>query len=385
MDRILNFQMAGRLIIGAGALAELADALKHLGVQKPLLVTDPGLVKAGLAGRVQAVLDAASVPYAVYDKVEPDPRVEIVAECHQAAVEAGCDAFVGVGGGSSIDIAKVASILTTNPGNILDYVGIGKIPKKGAPIIAIPTTAGTGSEVTPIAVLSDTQAQLKKGVVSDFLYPDLALVDPELTLGLPPHITAATGIDTLTHAIEAYTNKHAHPFIDAFALEAIRLVGRSLRIACHTGTDLTARTEMARASLLGGLCLGSVNTAAVHALAYPLGGSYHVPHGVANSLLLPYVMRFNLPSQPQKFADIAIALSVDPTGQTTAQLAEAAVEATVQLSADCGIVSQMRDLNIPENAIEPMAKAAMQVTRLLNNNPREVTEADAAAIYREAW
>ena len=385
MEGLLKFQMSGRLIMGVGALAELPAALQRLDISKPLLVTDLGLVKAGLCDRVRKIVENAGLTCAVFDRVTPDPPLEIVEDCQRAAVDASCDAFVGVGGGSSMDIAKVTAVLMTNGGAAADYVGIDQIPKRGAPTLMLPTTAGTGSEVTPIAVLSDTQAHLKKGVVSDHLYPDVALIDPELAVSMPPQVTAATGMDALTHAIEAYTNKHAHPFIDAFALEAIRLVGRNLRRAVGHGDDLAARTAMARASLLGGMCLGSVNTAAVHALAYPLGGTYNVPHGVANSLLLPYVMRFNLPSDLNKFAIIAQALGESTSGLKLEDAAALAVDAVERLSGDTGIVSRLRDLEIPESSIEAMAEAAMQVTRLLKNNPRQVTLKDAVAIYREAY
>jgi alcohol dehydrogenase class IV len=253
------------------------------------------------------------------------------------------------------------------------------------PKVLVPTTAGTGSEVSPIAVLSDTAAHLKKGVVSDYLYADVALVDPALATGLPPTVTAFTGVDTLCHAIESYTNKFAQPFVDALALEAIRLVATHLRRAVSCGDDLEARYGMALASLYGGLCLGSVNTTAVHALAYPLGGSYDVPHGVANSLLLPYVMAFNLISDLTKFRNIAAALGRQTDGLSLRAAAGQSVEAVRELCGEVGIVSRMRDLGIPQEAVEPMAEAALQVTRLLNNNPRSVRLEDARAISQAAW
>ncbi|MFW5863823.1 MAG: iron-containing alcohol dehydrogenase [bacterium] len=376
--RTIQFQMCGRLIFGSGALAELPGAMEKLGAQKALIVTDPGLVKAGVCALIQQTLDEAKISHALFDGVEPDPRIEIVQACADAVRESGADVLIGLGGGSSLDIAKMASMVITNEGDVLDFVGIGNIPKPGMKKILIPTTSGTGSEVTPIAVLSDKAAHLKKGVVSDYLYPDVALVDPDLTIGLPPAVTAFTGMDAMTHAVEAYTNKNAHPFIDTFALEAVRLIGQFLPRAVADGKDIEARSNMSLASLYGGMCLGPVNTAAVHALAYPLGGTFDVAHGVANSLLLPHVMRFNAPSCPEKYARIAEALG----REATADEAVAGIEA---LSKKAGIVSQMRELNIPRDAIGEMAKAAMQVTRLLNNNPRELTEEDAKQIYEAAW
>ncbi|MFP4381741.1 MAG: iron-containing alcohol dehydrogenase [Candidatus Sumerlaeia bacterium] len=376
--RTIQFQMCGRLIFGSGALAELPGAMEKLGAQKALIVTDPGLVKAGVCALIQQTLDEAKISHALFDGVEPDPRIEIVQACADAVRESGADVLIGLGGGSSLDIAKMASMVITNEGDVLDFVGIGNIPKPGMKKILIPTTSGTGSEVTPIAVLSDKAAHLKKGVVSDYLYPDVALVDPDLTIGLPPAVTAFTGMDAMTHAVEAYTNKNAHPFIDTFALEAVRLIGQFLPRAVADGKDIEARSNMSLASLYGGMCLGPVNTAAVHALAYPLGGTFDVAHGVANSLLLPHVMRFNAPSCPEKYARIAEALG----REATADEAVAGIEA---LSKEAGIVSQMRELDIPRDAIGEMAKAAMQVTRLLNNNPRELTEEDAKQIYEAAW
>lgn len=381
--RTFHFTMPGKLIFGTGSATQLPDVCRAFSARKILLVTDGGLVKVGLPERIRAILIEAGLTCDIYDGVEPDPRIELVESCAAAAKDA--DLVIGFGGGSSLDIAKLAAIHAVHGGDVRSYVGIGNTPGRGKPTIMMPTTAGTGSEVTPIAVLSDKQAHLKKGVVSDHLYADVALVDPELTKGLPPYVTAFTGMDTLTHAIEAYTNRFAVPFIDNFALEAIRLAVRSLRRAVCNGDDTQARSDMALASLYGGLCLGSVNTAAVHALAYPLGGTFDVPHGVANSLLLPYVLEFNLISNLEKFTQVAGALGECADGLSLRDGAQLAVNAVKQLAEDIGIVTRMRDLDIPESALDDMAEAAMNVTRLLNNNPRTVTLGDARQIYRNAW
>ncbi len=350
-----------------------------------LVVTDSGLVKAGVAAEVTSRLDEAGIPFAIFDRVEPDPRVEIVGACVEAARACRAQALIGLGGGSPIDIAKVTAIMMTNGGEPLDYVGIGQVPRAGRPVVAIPTTAGTGSEVTPIAVLSDKAAQLKKGIVSDHLYPAVALIDPALMTGLPPRITAYTGMDALTHCIEAYTNRFAQPFIDVFAREGIRLIAEHLRTAfCH-GTELAARTGMAMGSLYGGLCLGAVNTAAVHALAYPLGGTYDIPHGLANTVLLPYVVEFNAIANLPKYAQVAELLGERVEGLSPRASALAAVNGCRQLAVDLGMDLRLRDFGIPEKAIPEMAEAAMQVTRLLKNNPRTVTAQDCEAIYRKAW
>ena len=377
--------MSGRLIFGKGALKELPEAVRRIGAGKAFVVTDPGLVKAGIAEKLLGILSEADISYALYDKVEPDPRIETVLDCHEAARFSQCEVLIGLGGGSALDIAKVTAVLLGNSGALQDYFGIDNIPKRGLPTLMIPTTAGTGSEVTPIAVLSDKQAQLKKGIVSDHLYADVALIDPELAVTLPPQVTAYTGVDALTHAIEAYTNKFAHPFIDTFALAAVQLIGRYLKRAVLQGSDLEARYHMAMASLYGGMCLGSVNTAAVHAMAYPLGGTFDVPHGMANALLLPYVMQFNLESCPERFARIADALG-RPNGEfAAAPSAEASVDAVRHLCSEVGIVSRLRDLDIPEASIDQMAVGALKVTRLMKNNPRAMTLQDVKTIYRAAY
>jgi len=381
----LHFKMSGSLEFGPGCVGRLPELLRVYDEPRLLLVTDKGLVAAGLVDRLVRVLEEAGLPVAVFDGVEPDPRVEIVEECVAAARDAGATVLIGLGGGSPIDIAKVTAVLLTNGGAPLDYVGIGQVPKAGLPVVAVPTTAGTGSEVTPIAVLSDKQAHLKKGIVSDFLYPEIAVIDPGLATGLPPRVTAYTGMDALTHCIEAYTNRFAQPFIDVFAEKGIELIAGSLRRAFCNGDDVAARADMAMASLYGGLCLGAVNTAAVHALAYPLGGTYDLPHGLANTVLLPHVTAFNVPADLPKYARVARLMGEPVEGLSPRAAAGAAVEACRQLARDLGMDLRLRDFGIAESAIPEMAQGAMQVTRLLNNNPRKMTEADCAAIYRAAF
>ncbi len=385
MKKPLHFQMSGKLIMAIGAISELPEIIQSLHKKKPLIITDKGIIKAGIFECIKKILEDKKIEIACFDGVEPDPRIEIVYECFEIAKNGSHDLLIGVGGGSSLDIAKVVSVLITNKGKISEYVGINNIPKPGLETILIPTTAGTGSEVTPIAVLSDKKEHLKKGIVSDKLYCKVALIDPELMTSMPSHITASTGIDALTHAIEAYTNKYPQPFIDTIALEAIRLIGKNLRKAVTYGEDIEARYNMALASLYGGMCLGSVNTAGVHALSYPLGGTFDVPHGVANSLLLPYIMEFNFTSNLEKFANIATALGENTKELSLNEAAEDSVKAVFKLSNDIGIISKMRELNIPDDAIDEMAKSAMKVTRLLNNNPREITESDAKQIYINAY
>jgi alcohol dehydrogenase class IV len=282
-----------------------------------------------------------------------------------------------------MDVAKLVAALIDGEQEFAEVVGTDLLRPRRISLACIPTTAGTGSEVTPIAIVEDPEEQLKKGVVSRHLVPDFAYLDPELTRTMPPGVTAATGIDALTHCIESYANRFAHPVVDQWALEGIRLVGRYLERACADGSDIEARAGMLRASHLGGQCLGPVNTAAVHALAYPLGGEFHIAHGVANSLLLPHVLRFNLEAAPDRYAEIAEALGVQRTGRD-AEDGLRGIEHIEAMSAAVGIERRLSAFGISHNTIPHMAAAAMTVQRLLVRNPREVTEEDARAIYEAA-
>jgi len=319
-------------------------------------------------------LRQAGLDVATFTEVSPDPPIEDAHKSVEAAKAARAELLIGIGGGSALDVTKIAAVLLKHGGPIESLFGIGQAPGRGVPTILMPTTAGTGSEVTPIAILSDEEAHLKRGIVSDFIIADRAVVDPELCITLPPGPTAYTGMDTLTHAIEAYTNKFAVPLIDALALETIRLVSQCLVRCVEQGDDIEARSGMSLASLLGGMCLKSVNTAAVHALAYPLGGTFGVPHGIANSLLLPHVIRFNAPVVGQRYEVIAEAMGGHDV-----------IAAIAELSQTVGTDRKMRDFGVEKSDLAVMAKAAMEVQRLLKNNPREVTEPDALAIYEAAW
>jgi alcohol dehydrogenase class IV len=265
-----------------------------------------------------------------------------------------------------------------------DCFGTGFIKQKGLWFACLPTTAGTGSEVSPNAILLDERDHLKKGIVSPFLIADAAYVDPKLTWTVPAKVTADTGMDALTHCIEAYTNKFAHPSVDIYALQGIRLIAANLERAVKDGKDVEAREALAFGSLYGGLCLGPVNTAAVHALSYPLGGEFHVPHGLSNAILLPSVMKFNASANIKRHAEVAIALGCKP-GNTDEETAQRGVDFIYRLAAAVGIPDKLTALNIPQTAVDGMAKAAMQVQRLLKNNPREVTEQDARDIYNSLY
>jgi alcohol dehydrogenase class IV len=331
-----------------------------------------------------AALQKGGAAVSVYAEIATEPAVATVEAAMSAARAFEPDAVVGLGGGSAIDVAKVVAALYDGRQEIGDIFGTGQLASRALYLASLPTTAGTGSEVTPIAILMDEAENLKKGIVSPYLVPDAAYVDPRLTVSLPPAVTAATGLDALTHCIECYASKYAHPAVDLYALQGIKLIAANLLRAVEHGDDLEARANMALGSLYGGLCLAPVNTAAVHALSYPLGSEFHVPHGISNAILLPHVVRFNLPAAPERYAQMGLALGVT-AGADDRETAERGVERLFELYGACDIPSRMSELGVPEDAIPRMAEAAMTVTRLLKNNLRELTAADAEAIYRAAY
>jgi alcohol dehydrogenase class IV len=291
---------------------------------------------------------------------------------------------VGIGGGSVLDVTKLVASFINSEQQVEDCFGTGFIKAKGLWFACLPTTAGTGSEVSPNAILLDERDHLKKGIVSPYLIADAAYVDPKLTWSVPAKVTADTGMDALTHCIEAYTNKFAHPTVDIYALQGIRLIAANLEKAVKNGHDVEAREALALGSLYGGLCLGPVNTAAVHALSYPLGGEFHIPHGLSNAILLPSVMKFNRPANLRRYAEVALALGCEP-GQDADETAQHGVEFIYRLAEAVGIPQKLSELGIPQTAVPGMAKAAMEVQRLLKNNPREVTEQDALNIYNSLY
>ncbi len=385
LEKLNVFQTTKRIVSGWGAVEKIGQEAKLLKAKKALIITDPGLVAAGLLEKIKEPLHAAGIQFAVFDGVEPDPRIELVERSVQKARGEGVDIIIGFGGGSSLDIAKVTSVLLTNPGQIDRFIGIDLVPNPGMPLILVPTTAGTGSEVTPIAILSDTKEKLKKGIVTSYLFPVAAIVDPKLTVGLPPAMTAFTGMDALTHAVEAYTSINATQFTDLLAFKAMELIAQNLRMAYAHGENPEVRSNMMEGSVLAGMAFANAGVTAVHAFAYPLGGEFHIAHGAANTLMLPYVMRFNLIGNPRKFAEIAQAFGEKTDSLPDLEKAEAAVRFVERLAEDIRVPRRLREVGIPESAIPHMAESAMKVTRLLANNPRKMTLEDAVAIYKSAY
>jgi len=382
MNRITTFQTTARIVMGPGSIENIGAEIKRLGASQVLVVTDPGLVKTGLVDKLERLLQAAGLSFTRFDEVEADPSYETAVKAAQRLAEDKADLIVGIGGGSAQDVAKVSSILATNVGPVSEYFGIDLVPSPGLKLILIPTTAGTGSEVTPIAILSDHHEKLKKGIVSAHLFPSVAILDPLLTLGLPPQVTAATGMDALIHAVEAYTSKNASPMTDLLAIQAIRLVYGSIRTAFSNGTDVEARGKMLEGSMLAGMAFANAGVTAVHAFAYPIGAEFHIPHGVANSIMLVPVMEFNMLGNIPKFAYLAEVLGENVAGLSPREAALKAVDALRVLSRDLRVPERLSAFGVKDECIPDLAKGVMKVTRLLANNPRLLKLEDAEAIYR---
>jgi len=386
MNKQFSFTGAKKIIFGSGSFDTLADHIRELKAARPLIVLDRNLSKTGLKDRISEILGKNGFKSILFDKqVEAEPRLEVADEGAKAVRKGKCDIVVGIGGGSAMDAAKAIAVLATNEGKAEDYLGLNKVPGPGLPTIMVPTTAGTGSEVTFTAVFVRQNMKKKEGMNSPYLYPDLALLDPALTLTLPPVSTASTGIDALCHAIESFTSINASPMSEMFSLDAIQLISENLRTCVHDGGNLEAREKVLLGSLYAGLGLANAGVGAVHSLSYPLGGKYGVSHGLANTVMLPHVMSFNLPGALEKFTIIAEAMGEIVDDMPLREAAYFAVEAVQSLIEDCGIYTTLEDLNIPEEDFPELAKVAMTVARPLENNPRKVTIEDAIEIYGEAY
>ena len=371
-----------KIVFGTGCIETLVEDYKKMGLQRLFVLTAPPI--RPLIEEPLAQLKEAGISIEVFQDIVAEPTVNDFKKILEVARSFKADSVVGIGGGSVLDLTKLVAAFLNSEQEVEDCFGTGFIKKKGLWFACLPTTAGTGSEVSPNAILLDERDHLKKGIVSPFLIADAAYVDPKLTWTVPAKVTADTGMDALTHCIEAYTNKFAHPSVDIYALQGIRLIAANLERAVKDGKDVEAREALAFGSLYGGLCLGPVNTAAVHALSYPLGGEFHIPHGLSNAILLPSVMKFNMPAAVERYADVAVAFGL-PKGKTAEETAANGVNFIYRLAAAVGIPDKLTALNIPQTAVDGMAKAAMQVQRLLKNNPREVTEQDARDIYNSLY
>ncbi len=380
------FSTVAHLVSELGAARQLGTHVRNRfpGASRALLVTDPGFLRTGLVQAPAASLEATGFHVKIHADVVADPPEAVVVQAVTAAREFGADLVIGLGGGSSMDVAKLIAVLAVDGAQPLSAMyGIGNVRGGRLPLVQVPTTAGTGSEVTNIAIVT-TGATTKMGVVAPQLYADLAVLDAELTVGLPPAVTAATGIDAMVHAIEAYTSRHKkNPLSDMLARQALTLLSANLLRACEHGHDLHARQAMLLGALLAGQAFANAPVAAVHALAYPIGGIFHVPHGLSNSLVLPHVLRFNAPAASALYAELAAIVVPHASGSEDAR-AEALAVAMQHIASATGIERTLQQVGITEADLDRLADDAMLQTRLLGNNPREVTRADARAIYAAA-
>lgn len=372
----------GKLVTGNGTLSQLTNDVLDLQPKKIFIATITPLLKT--IEDFTGMFKQQKIEVLVDTSIVAEPSFSDFETLMKKVAPFNPDLVIGIGGGSVLDIAKLVAAQLENKQQLRDYVGIGLLKGRKKKLICVPATSGTGSEVSPNAILVDDTDNQKKGIISPFLVPDIVYVDPLLTVSVPPAITAATGMDALTHCLEAYTNKFAQPFIDLFAFEGMRLIAANIVTAVKDGSNIEAREKVAMGSLYGGFCLGPVNTAGVHALSYPLGSMYHLAHGLSNAVLLPYVMEYNIVAAVDRYADVAVALGCarEADAWTTAK---AGVEKIKKLNKACGIPTTLQEVGVKEETIPQMAMEAMKIQRLLKNNPREITEQDAVSIFKSAF
>jgi alcohol dehydrogenase class IV len=379
---IATLQQPVKIVFGNHATDKFVEDFRSTEYKKLMVITAPEI----LPHIENAILHLTklNIDIIIDKSIKKEPTIEMFTTLLEVAREMRVDSVVGIGGGSVLDVAKLVAALLDSQQTIHEIFGIKNLRGRNIYLACLPTTAGTGSEVSPNAILLDTSDQLKKGVISPHLVPDAAYIDPLLTISVPPAVTAATGMDALIHCIEGYANKYAHPLVDTYALKGIEIIGRNLSTAVHHGENEDARANMALGSMYGGFCLGPVNTAAIHALAYPLGSIYQIPHGVTNAVLLPHVLHFNVDHSPERYADIAQALGIEFQG-TKKEIALKGIKKIESMMIDCQLPLRLSDLDIPVNAIDTLAESAMTVTRLLKNNLREITLEDARHIFQNAF
>ena len=384
---VKTFRIPNAVITGSGSSKQVGDECKKLNLKKALIVTDRNQMKLGILDGVLESLQQSGVAYAIYDGVNMEPVVEYVQEGLEAFRENGCDCLLAVGGGSPMDTAKAISVMATNEGSIEDYMGLGKVPRKGSPVIAVPTTAGTGSEVTPFTIITDTRRDVKMLIGSPFLMPELAIVDPQLTILLPPDVTAATGIDALTHAIEAYVSVKAQPISDLFCLAAIELIAGNLQKAWADGKNLEAREDTMMGALMGGIAFSNSSVALVHGMARPIGAYFHVRHGASNAALLGTVMEFSLEGNPTRYARIAEAMGADINGLSEMEAAKRGAEAVKKLIKDIKIPS-LRELGVDKGKLDQLAPKMSEdaiASGSPANNPRQANKEEIIELYKVAY
>ena len=380
------FETPPSITFGYGSIEILDSELTRLRGSKVLIVTDRGIVEAGLIVKITELLNKGKFQYEIYDKVTSDPPIENVEDCLLVVKEGQFDSVVGVGGGSAIDVAKYSAALANHEGSPRDYLGTDELSYRGLPRVIIPTTSGTGSEVTKAVVFTDINRANKKACWSPFVIADSVIIDPQMTMTMPPKVTVDTGMDALIHAIEAYVSLRASIYTDMLALDAVKLIGKSLTKAYANGSDLQARMDMCMASAFAGLAFSNAGLGAVHALAYPLDLDFHLTHGRSLTVLLPYVLEFNLVSNYHKYAQLAEALGEKVTAISNDEAAKRLIQAVVKLAGDCHISLNLRDYGIKKEDVENLGRKAYQIgQRLLVTNPRRLTEKDSVALYIKAY
>ncbi len=380
-----TFYSPNKIILGMHTISIVPEEIKKLGGGRVLLVTDLGVVQAGLVSPVEESLKSYSIDYVLYDAVEPEPPAGVIDRGAEIFKSEGCSIVLGIGGGSSLDVAKGVSILVTNGGRILDYCGIDCVPQKGVPLVLMPTTAGTGSEVTRVLVMTDEEQNVKNVVFTPHALADVAIVDPALTLSMPPHITADTGMDAMVHAIETYVSMNATVFSDVLAERAIKLIARYLPVAWAKGANLEARYQMSVSATIAGLAFGSGGLGAVHALAYPLGTEFHLTHGRTNAIMLPHIMQYNLSGSPAKYARIAQLLGQAIEGYSPFEAAGLAVDAIKELLDTISVSCRLSDYGISIEDLPMLVDGGMKQARLFELNPRDLTKKDVKLIYEGAF
>ncbi len=380
---VATLHQAGKVLIGAGSLGQLPELLRTLKARRALLVVSRSVRRAGLLDAMLDGLAQADMAHVIVDDTPAEPDVQDVERTLAAARAAGpCDVVVGIGGGSVLDVAKIAAVVLAHEVSLRDLLGKRvPVPGRGLPTVMVPTTAGTGAEATPNAIVLVAEDALKIGIVDPLLVPDVVVLDAQLTYTLPPEVTASTGMDALTHAIECVCSRKRNVFSELYGLEAIRLIGRSIRRAVADGRDAQAREDMLLGAYYGGVCIATSSTTAVHALAYPLGGTYRMPHGLSNAILLPSVMAFNRIGQQGRFAAMAHAMGVPVEGLDDEAASLAFVDALRTLNADLGVPADLRGVGIGAADLDALVEGAAKVTRLLDNNPRPMSREDLRAIY----
>ncbi|MFD6443066.1 iron-containing alcohol dehydrogenase [Peribacillus sp. NPDC060186] len=385
MQNLYQFQTADHIVAGQNSIKSLSEHLYLVGtnVKSVLIVTQPSIKKSGFVDVIVNQLSSKGIKTDINIEILPEPTIGNIEEVFKDISNENYDVLIGMGGGSVLDTTKILSVLTTNDKSLRELLGTDLVERPGTPTILIPTTSGTGAEVTPNAIVTLPDEELKVGVVSKYLLPKIVFIDPVLTLGLPRAITAATGMDAFTHSLESFISNKANLISDMFALESIRLISSSIVEAYQNGSSVEAREKMLVGSMYGGMALTSAGTAAVHALAYPLGGKFKIPHGVANSMLLPHVMEFNMNAITDRLAQVAEPMGISVQGQSSAEVAQKVVERIIEWTNILEIPQNLKEFGVKEEDISGLAISASKVTRLLNNNPKELSLKDMEAIYRK--